>query len=164
MMYLAFGMHTSQPECHTTQRSKAKRVAYSSDHAHAQTSLSFVEQPDKAAQHAPHTPLYIENMLMQWRSDNNASRLDWTVLRLSCIFAEDHPNSLKKRKDCASQVRLHALRKGSLTGKPARASPKFAYGRELSRSCCMVYGLLDEEFKQGLHALSMKLKTPEEAN
>jgi len=32
-----------------------------------------------------------------------------------------------------------------------------------SHACSpQVYGLLDEEFKQGLHALSMVLKTPSE--
>uniref|UniRef100_A0A7S3VUN7 Bola-like protein n=1 Tax=Dunaliella tertiolecta TaxID=3047 RepID=A0A7S3VUN7_DUNTE len=42
-------------------------------------------------------------------------------------------------------------------------SEKFA-GLPAVRRHQLVYGLLDEEFKQGLHALSMKLKTPEEAN
>eukprot|EP00983_Pelagomonas_calceolata_P069449 1150364-Pelagomonas_calceolata.AAC.3 len=41
-----------------------------------------------------------------------------------CPHRPEKKREEKKRKDYASQVQLHALRKGTLTSKLARASPR----------------------------------------
>ena len=81
----------------------------------------------------------------------------------AAIEAALQPNTL----DIEDESHLHAGHAGAREGgethyKVTVVSPAFAGQSRVARQR-IVYGLLDKEFEGGLHALSLRALTPEEA-